>query len=106
MSCAASGDFFGKLCILKNLQDKESRVVLVPVYCFLLDLKFLHYIIIHSFLFGFRNEKDGIRSDILVLLDSYVEIPQLGVLRSLNVHVTGAVFMWEYVKQHCLSSDT
>ncbi|KAL1462354.1 hypothetical protein WDU94_014194, partial [Cyamophila willieti] len=48
------------------------------------------------------NEKEGIVSDILVLLDFYVEIPQLGVLRSLNVHVTGALFIWEYVKQHCL----
>uniref|UniRef100_A0A8D8UJA8 Probable methyltransferase TARBP1 n=1 Tax=Cacopsylla melanoneura TaxID=428564 RepID=A0A8D8UJA8_9HEMI len=50
------------------------------------------------------NEREGIVSDILVLLDSYVEIPQLGVLRSLNVHVTGALFVWEYVKQHCLEN--
>ena len=30
----------------------------------------------------------------------YVEIPQLDVVRSLNVHVIGSVLVWEYAKQH------
>ena len=29
-----------------------------------------------------------------------VEIPQRGLIRSFNVHVTGALVLWEYVKQH------
>jgi tRNA guanosine-2'-O-methyltransferase len=34
------------------------------------------------------------------VVDVCVEIPQLGVIRSLNVHVSGAIMSWEYVRQH------
>lgn len=54
-----------------------------------------------------RHEKEGIPSNILGFLDYTIEIPQFGILRSLNVHVTGALLMWEYCKQHIVgSSDT
>ena len=50
------------------------------------------------------NEKQGIPANILAaghtLIDACVEIPQCGVIRSLNVHVSGALLMWEFVKQH------
>ncbi|XP_067009826.2 probable methyltransferase TARBP1 isoform X2 [Anabrus simplex] len=46
------------------------------------------------------NEKEGIPADLLPLLDVCVEVPQQGVTRSLNVHVTGAIFVWEYSRQH------
>ncbi|KAL9893547.1 uncharacterized protein ACN2A1_008614 isoform 1-T1 [Glossina fuscipes fuscipes] len=49
------------------------------------------------------HEKDGISASLLGLLDYIVEIPQSGNVRSLNVHVTAALFMWEYCKQHILS---
>ena len=52
-----------------------------------------------------RNEKEGIPADIIQLLDVCVEIPQQGVIRSLNVHVSGALLVWEYTRQH-LSADT
>nr|CAD7587480.1 unnamed protein product [Timema genevievae] len=52
------------------------------------------------------NEKGGIPANLLPLLDVCVEVPQHGVVRSLNVHVTGAIFIWEYFKQHKLSSCT
>ncbi|KAL3285789.1 hypothetical protein HHI36_000313 [Cryptolaemus montrouzieri] len=45
------------------------------------------------------NEKEGISAPLLPLLDSCVEIPQFGQTRSLNVHVAGATFIWEYVRQ-------
>ena len=45
------------------------------------------------------NEKEGIPVDIIQLLDVCVEIPQTGLIRSLNVHVTGAIVIWEYVRQ-------
>ncbi len=45
------------------------------------------------------KEKDGIPTNLLPLLDHVIEIPQFGVIRSLNVHVSGALIMWEYVKQ-------
>ena len=35
-------------------------------------------------------------------VDVCVEIPQLGVVRSLNVHVSGALAVWEYTRQHHL----
>lgn len=51
----------------------------------------------------FRDEKLGIPANLIGLLDVCVEIPQLGVTRSLNVHVAGATFIWEYTKQHSLT---
>ncbi|CAL1289517.1 unnamed protein product [Larinioides sclopetarius] len=46
------------------------------------------------------HEKEGLPVDLIQLLDVCVEIPQQGVVRSLNVHVSGAILIWEYVRQH------
>jgi len=46
-----------------------------------------------------RNEKEGIPVEVIQVLDMCVEIPQLGVIRSLNVHVSAAIAVWEYTKQ-------
>ncbi|EEC03177.1 hypothetical protein IscW_ISCW002074 [Ixodes scapularis] len=46
------------------------------------------------------NEKEGLPVELIQLLDVCVEIPQRGVIRSLNVHVSGASWIWEYAKQH------
>ncbi|EEZ98052.1 uncharacterized protein LOC103315209 [Tribolium castaneum] len=48
------------------------------------------------------NEKEGIPPDLIPLLDHCIEIPQFGLVRSLNVHVAGAIVIWEYCKQHRL----
>ncbi|CAI6364590.1 unnamed protein product [Macrosiphum euphorbiae] len=48
------------------------------------------------------NETSGIPHDLLSTMDICVEIKQLGIVRSLNVHVAGSLFIWEYTKQHCL----
>lgn len=45
------------------------------------------------------NEKEGIPVELIQHLDICVEVPQEGVIRSMNVHVTGAIFIWEYVRQ-------
>ena len=45
------------------------------------------------------KELDGIPAPLLAMLDACVEIPQAGILRSLNVHVAGAVTLYEYVRQ-------
>lgn len=45
------------------------------------------------------REKEGIPVDIIHMLDACIEIPQLGVVRSLNVHVSGAIALWEYTRQ-------
>uniref|UniRef100_A0A182PW31 tRNA/rRNA methyltransferase SpoU type domain-containing protein n=1 Tax=Anopheles epiroticus TaxID=199890 RepID=A0A182PW31_9DIPT len=53
------------------------------------------------------HEKNGLPAEIIRHLDLIGEIPQFGVVRSLNVHVTAAIFMWEYAKQHHVAaSDT
>ena len=43
------------------------------------------------------NEKCGVPVQYLPLMDVCVEIPQRGVIRSLNVHVSGAIAMWQYM---------
>ncbi|KAK2707722.1 hypothetical protein QYM36_015424, partial [Artemia franciscana] len=48
------------------------------------------------------NEKEGLPVELIQQLDVCVEVPQAGLIRSLNVHVTGALFIWEYAKQHVL----
>ncbi|CAH0478095.1 unnamed protein product [Peronospora belbahrii] len=49
------------------------------------------------------REKEGISVDILQLVDVCVEIPQFGLVRSLNVHVSGALVLWEYTQQQLKS---
>lgn len=50
------------------------------------------------FLLG--KEKEGVPVELLNQVDICIEIPQSGLIRSFNVHVTGALVLWEYVKQH------
>ena len=45
------------------------------------------------------KEKEGIPVKFLQVVDVCVEIPQLGVIRSLNVHVSASLAIWEYTKQ-------
>ncbi|CAD2106669.1 hypothetical protein YYG_00958 [Plasmodium vinckei petteri] len=46
------------------------------------------------------DEKEGLPSSILLLLHHCVEIPGHGIIRSLNVHVSAAITIYEYFKQH------
>ncbi|XP_060099002.1 probable methyltransferase TARBP1 isoform X2 [Heteronotia binoei] len=48
------------------------------------------------------NEHEGIPADLIQQLDVCVEIPQQGVIRSLNVHVSGALLIWEYTRQQII----
>ncbi|KAL3796147.1 hypothetical protein HJC23_000650 [Cyclotella cryptica] len=45
------------------------------------------------------KEKEGIPVEFLSAVDQCCEIPQLGIIRSLNVHVTGAIAIWKYTEQ-------
>ena len=45
------------------------------------------------------KEKEGVPLELLSLVDMAVEIPQFGIIRSLNVHVSASVLIWEYTKQ-------
>ncbi|XP_072962129.1 uncharacterized protein [Typha angustifolia] len=53
----------------------------------------------HKTVLVLGKEKEGIPVDIIHVLDACVEIPQLGIIRSLNVHVSGAIALWEYTRQ-------
>ncbi|KAF0870477.1 TARB1 methyltransferase, partial [Crocuta crocuta] len=48
------------------------------------------------------NEREGIPANLIPQLDVCVEIPQQGIIRSLNVHVSGALLIWEYTRQQLL----
>lgn len=52
--------------------------------------------------FFIRNEREGIPANLIQQLDVCVEIPQQGIIRSLNVHVSGALLIWEYTRQQLL----
>ena len=52
------------------------------------------------------NERAGIPVELIGLVDHCVEIPQRGMIRSFNVHVTGALVLWEYVKQHTPKAES
>ena len=45
------------------------------------------------------SEGEGVPAALLGEVDACVEIPQAGVLRSLNVHVATSLLLWEYAKQ-------
>lgn len=53
----------------------------------------------------FSNESTGIPAPLIGLMDHCVEIPQFGMIRSLNVHVAGALVIWEYTKQQMITSQ-
>ncbi len=53
------------------------------------------------------REKEGIPVNVIQVLDACMEILQLGVIRSLNVHVSGAIAVWEYTRrQHARIAAT
>ena len=45
------------------------------------------------------EEKEGVPTKLLRAVDRTVEIRQLGQARSLNVHVTAALFIAKYAEQ-------
>ena len=50
------------------------------------------------------HEKYGIPIQLLELVDCCVQIPQFGIIRSLNVHVSCAISIWHYTTQHSLDT--
>lgn len=60
---------------------------------------------VHSFRFSpctvllLGAEREGVPADLLAEADVCVEIPQAGLIRSLNVHVSASITLWEYTRQ-------
>lgn len=46
------------------------------------------------------REKQGLPVEYLNIVDDCVEVPQRGVIRSLNVHVCASIVLWEYTRQY------
>ncbi len=44
------------------------------------------------------REREGIPPNLIALLDQALEIPQLGVIRSLNAHVSASIALYEYTR--------
>ncbi|XP_038671600.1 probable methyltransferase TARBP1 isoform X2 [Scyliorhinus canicula] len=61
-----------------------------------------HYSFPEKTLLLLGNEREGIPANFIQYLDVCVEIPQCGIIRSLNVHVSGALLMWEYTRQQMM----
>ena len=80
--------------LLYTRQLTMTIVMLLPI---LIRLHLLHIV--------FRNEREGIPVELIQLLDVCVEIPQQGLIRSLNVHVSGALLIWEYTRQQLSSKQ-
>ncbi|EFA86070.1 tRNA/rRNA methyltransferase SpoU family protein [Heterostelium album PN500] len=51
------------------------------------------------------QEQNGIPAEYLELVDYCIEIPQFGVTRSLNVHVSASIVIWEYSQQQLNSKQ-
>ncbi|KAM9953052.1 hypothetical protein ACTFIR_008110 [Dictyostelium discoideum] len=51
------------------------------------------------------QEQNGIPAEYLSIIDYAVEIEQLGQIRSLNVHVSGSIVIWEYTQQQILKQQ-
>ena len=66
---------------------------------------------LHEFQFPERcalllgKEKLGIPTELIRLLDACIEIPQYGFVRSLNVHVSASITVWEYIKQRVAATS-
>ena len=69
-----------------------------------LSLPYYYWSCLFECLFVIGAEKEGIPVELIQQLDICVEIPQFGRIRSLNVHVSGALCIYEYTKIHLAKS--
>jgi len=66
---------------------------------------------LHHFTFPKRcvlllgQEQTGIPADYLQIVDHCVEIPQFGMIRSLNAHVSASIVLWQYCCQQSLKKQ-
>lgn len=52
------------------------------------------------------RENSGLPLEVISEMDVCCQIPQHGVLRSLNAHVSGAIILAEYSRQMMMASST
>lgn len=82
---------------LEQLRMKDYRLVAIEQSSQSHSL--LHYQFPRKCALILGNENQGIPAEILHLVDDCIEIPQFGIIRSLNVHVSGSLVLWEARRQ-------
>jgi tRNA guanosine-2'-O-methyltransferase len=112
---------FQTVCMTSDQWLPIIQVEPLDLPSYLTTLRKSHYTIIaleqssnslplHTFTFPSKfclllgNEREGIPADLLHLCDVCLEIPQFGVVRSLNVHVAGSLVLWQARQQQLLQS--
>ena len=112
---------FQTVCMTSDQWIPMSQVTPLDLPSHLTNLRKAHYTIIaleqssnslplHTYTFPPKfclllgNEREGIAADLLDLCDVCLEIPQFGVVRSLNVHVAGSLVLWQARQQQLLQS--
>ena len=93
------GDLPEYLSLLKERGYTVVGIEQTPNSSSLQDFSFPRY---SALLVG--HEKYGIPIELLERVDCCVQIPQYGVIRSLNVHVSSAISIWHYTTQHSVRS--
>ncbi|KAL3662184.1 hypothetical protein V7S43_012983 [Phytophthora oleae] len=85
------------------LRWKDEGYTIVAVEQTASSVSLANYTLPRKMVLVLGREKEGIPVDVLQLVDVCVEIPQFGLVRSLNVHVSGALMLWEYTQQQLMS---
>ncbi|XP_017897927.1 PREDICTED: probable methyltransferase TARBP1 isoform X2 [Capra hircus] len=89
--------------LIDYLQQKKAEgYTIVGVEQTAKSLDLTRYCFPEKSLLLLGNEREGIPANLIQQLDVCVEIPQQGIIRSLNVHVSGALLIWEYTRQQLL----
>ncbi|XP_061038314.1 probable methyltransferase TARBP1 isoform X1 [Eubalaena glacialis] len=89
--------------LIDYLQQKKAEgYTIVGVEQTVKSLDLTQYCFPEKSLLLLGNEREGIPANLIQQLDVCVEIPQQGIIRSLNVHVSGALLIWEYTRQQLL----
>ncbi|CAN0024886.1 unnamed protein product, partial [Ectocarpus fasciculatus] len=83
--------------VLVGVEQTNNSICLTKVcyYCF-------HRHLTYTLVLG--RENSGLPLDVIAEMDACCQIPQQGVLRSLNAHVSGAIILAEYSRQMLVDS--
>ncbi|NXC20692.1 TARB1 methyltransferase, partial [Corythaeola cristata] len=85
-----------------NIQKKTEGYTIIGVEQTAKSFDLTEYCFPEKSLLLLGNEHEGIPANLIHHLDVCVEIPQQGIIRSLNVHVSGALLIWEYTRQQVI----
>jgi len=88
--------------IIKNLKAENYKIISVE--------QSSSSALLHNFTFNktenialiFGNEVNGVSKEVLLASDHIIELPQLGIKKSLNVSVCAGIVLWEVVRNTLL----